>query len=167
MENIEWKDVVGFEGLYKVNNYGEIYSLYTNKKLKPSEHKDGYLIFNLRKNKKAYLMTAHRAVAMAFIENPKNLQLINHKDENKKNNFVSNLEWCDHSYNNSYNEIAKKRAISYSKTVYQYDVELNFVNKYCSVREAARQNGFSSGNIYDGCNYHKIRYGYIWSYEPL
>lgn len=82
-EQIIWKDIPGYEGLYRVNQFGEIYSLITNKKLKHSVHKDGYFIYNLHKDKKAYLMTEHRAVALCFVPNPNNLPIINHKDENK------------------------------------------------------------------------------------
>ena len=55
-----WKDIPGYEGLYQVNQWGDIYSLYTHKKLKWSLHKDGYKQYNLHKNKKSYIMTAHR-----------------------------------------------------------------------------------------------------------
>ena len=68
-----WKDIPGYEGLYQVNQWGDIYSLYTHKKLKWSLHKDGYKQYNLHKNKKSYIMTAHRSVALAFIPNPDNL----------------------------------------------------------------------------------------------
>ena len=88
-----WKDIPGYEGLYQVNQWGDIYSLYTHKKLKWSLHKDGYKQYNLHKNKKSYIMTAHRSVALAFIPNPDNLPLVNHKDENKLNCYVGNLEW--------------------------------------------------------------------------
>lgn len=89
-----WKDIPEYEGLYQVNQWGDIYSLYTHKKLKWSLHKDGYKQYNLHKNKKSYIMTAHRSVALAFIPNPDNLPLVNHKDENKLNCYVGNLEWC-------------------------------------------------------------------------
>ena len=68
-----WKDIPGFEKLYQVNQWGDIYSLYTNKKLKYSISNNGYKQYNLHKNKKAYIMTAHKAVALAFIPNPNNL----------------------------------------------------------------------------------------------
>ena len=71
--------------------------------MKWSLHKDGYKQYNLHKNKKSYIMTAHRSVALAFIPNPDNLPLVNHKDENKLNCYVGNLEWCTESYNIKYN----------------------------------------------------------------
>ena len=129
-----WKDIPGYEGLYQVNQWGDIYSLYTNKKLKWSLHKDGYKQYNLHKNKKAYIMMAHKAVALAFIPNPKNLPAVNHKDEDKSNCYFENLEWCDIAYNNTYNnrhkKIQEKELVKYGKEFYVYDSNLNLLGKF-------------------------------------
>ena len=156
-EEIIWKDIPGYEGLYLVNQWGEIYSLYTHKTLKYSLHKDGYKIYNLHKDKKPYLMTAHRAVALAFIPNPDNLPLINHKDEDKLNCYVDNLEWCDHQYNNTYNDrnikIKEKLYTKYGKEFYVYDSKLNLVGKFKGTVKFAKEHGISSGNFSSTLNY--------------
>lgn len=76
--DIVWKDIPGYEGLYQVNQWGEVYSLYTGKILKYSFSTDGYKQYNLFKDKKRRLMMAHKAVALAFIPNPENLPMVNH-----------------------------------------------------------------------------------------
>ena len=169
-----WKDVVGFEGLYKVNQWGDIWSEYTHHKLSYSWSKDGYKQYNLSKNGKKSIMTAHRAVAMAFIPNPDNLPVINHKDEDKANCYYQNLEWCTYSYNNSYNGTARKRMKNYMKPVYQYDKLGELVAIHDSMREAARSVNSPSGNVSTCCQNKKIRgkyirtvKGYVFSFEPL
>lgn len=106
MEEI-WKDIDGFEGLYQVSNFGNVMSLnYGNrgyaKKLTPKFNNSGRLWVELLKGGKRKCMLVHRLVALAFIPNPNNFPQINHKDENPKNNFAFNLEWCTQSYNNHY-----------------------------------------------------------------
>lgn len=152
-----WKDIPGYEGLYQVNQWGDIFSLYTNKKLKWSLHKDGYKQYNLHKNKKAYIMMAHRAVALAFIPNPNNLPLVNHKDENKLNCYIDNLEWCDHIYNNIYNgkneKIKEKDLKKYGKEFYVYDSNLNLLGKFKGIRKFAREHNLSFGSFSSILNY--------------
>lgn len=109
MEEI-WKPVKGYEGRYEVSNLGRVKSLggtsmfgknllqRCEKILKNTELKNGYSMVGL-KEKKFYV---HRLVAEAFLSNKDGLPCINHKDENRKNNFVENLEWCSYSYNNTY-----------------------------------------------------------------
>lgn len=96
-----WKDIEGFEGMYKISSYGDIYSYKTNKILKPIKS-HGYLKVFLYKNnsRKSYLI--HRLVAESFIPNPNNFPVINHKNENKSDNHVCNLEWCSFKYNANY-----------------------------------------------------------------
>ena len=111
----EWRPVVGYEGLYEVSNTGRVrsvdryvksksesYWLRKGKMLSPAKDKNGYLKVNLSCNGKNNIIRVHRLVAQVFIENPDNLPEINHKDEDKTNNSVDNLEWCDRKYNNNY-----------------------------------------------------------------
>ena len=162
-----WKDVVGFEGLYKVNQWGDIWSEYTHKKLKWSYHKDGYKIYNLRKDHKAYLMTAHRAVAEAFIPNPDNLPLINHKDENKENCYYKNLEWCTPKYNANYGDRNKKVSEkAHKKKVLQFTLTGEFIKEWDSLCEIERHTGFPRTNISACCRgKHKSTYGFIWKFK--
>lgn len=142
-----WKDIPGYEGLYQVNQWGEIYSLYTYKKLKYRIEKGGYKHYVLRKNKKQYKMTAHRAVALAFISNPNNYPVVNHKDENPSNCYVDNLEWCTYQYNATYNNAHIKRGNNLSKKVFQYNLNGDFIREFNSVHEVERELNFLSGNI--------------------
>ena len=111
----EWRPIEGYEGLYEVSSYGrvrsldryvktcyEAYKLHKGKILSPAKDKNGYLKVHLCCNGKHNIIRVHRLVCKAFIPNPDNLPEVNHKDEDKTNNSVDNLEWCDHSYNISY-----------------------------------------------------------------
>lgn len=98
----EWRDLKGYEGLYKVSNLGRVYSVYKQDFKQPYFDKDGYLMIGLRKEGKHKNLRLHRIIAEAFIPNPDNLPCVNHKDENKTNNTVENLEWCTPAYNNCY-----------------------------------------------------------------
>lgn len=93
------QDIRGFEGLYTVNDNGQIYSIRSNKYLKPRKDKDGYLLVNLYKEKKQYTRKVHRLVAEAFLDNPEDKAEVNHIDMNRQNNEVSNLEWVSHREN--------------------------------------------------------------------
>jgi hypothetical protein len=104
-----WRDIRGYEGLYQVSNLGSIKSLGNDKsrkeKIKKLPKSDrGYLYAHLSKNGERITVAVHRLVAIAFIGESKNYNEINHKDENKLNNNVNNLEWCDRKYNNTYGD---------------------------------------------------------------
>ena len=113
MEKEIWKDVVGWEGLYQVSNLGNVKSIsrivirknkkemYVKEKvLQPYKCSNGgYLSVPLSQNGKRFVESVHRLVAKAFIPNPKQLRDVNHKDGDKFNNKVDNLEWCSHSKN--------------------------------------------------------------------
>lgn len=107
-----WKPIIGYENLYKINNYGEVLSLRSNKILKPNNNGIGYFIIQLCKNGKRKNYLIHRLVAEHFLDNPNNLPEVNHKDEDKSNNFVNNLEWCKHKYNMNYKQLQKRQQIS-------------------------------------------------------
>jgi len=112
MENKEiWKDIPGYEGLYKVSNHGRVLSLprgkqwpsrQTHNNIRKQRIKGHYYQVNLSKDGKATWLSVHRLVAMAFIENPLNFPCVNHKDENQLNNHADNLEWCTYQYNANY-----------------------------------------------------------------
>lgn len=131
-----WKPVIGYEGFYEVSNHGRVRSVphevhvWFGKRVSPSkilnQHKNGrtdYISVCLCKNNVKRTCLVHKLVAEAFIENPDNLPQINHKDEDKSNNFVDNLEWCDAKYNNNYGtknqRTSAKNKISKCKPVAQ------------------------------------------------
>jgi hypothetical protein len=91
--------ISGYEGLYKIAKTGEIYSVLRNKTLKHQTQSNGYKTVNLWKDKKVKTCTIHRLIAQAFIPNPNNKPVINHKNLNKADNSIENLEWCSHSEN--------------------------------------------------------------------
>lgn len=162
----EWRDVVGYEGLYKVSSLGRVKSLnYRNtgkeQILKPYKNNYGYLIVNLSKGGKERRALIHRLVAHAFIPNPYNLQFVNHKDENKLNNCVENLEWCDQGYNNRYGTRTERMAKKLSKPVMCVDTCVI----YPSVHEAERDTGTHYQNIIKCCRGKRnIAGGFHWRY---
>ena len=102
-----WSVIVGFP-MYKISTFGRVKSLYTNKILKPI-NKKGYMFVTLAEDGKQYNRAIHRLVAKAFIANPNRYPMINHKDENKANNIITNLEWCDAKYNSNYGTAIERR----------------------------------------------------------
>ena len=95
-----WKECVGFPN-YQISNIGRIRN--KDKIMKPHNRWDGYYHIGLwGEDGKRHYPVIHRLVALAFLPNPQNLPLINHKDENRHNNRLDNLEWCDSSYNIRY-----------------------------------------------------------------
>lgn len=153
-----WKDIEGYEG-YQISNYGRVKSLKYGKERirKPTKDKDGYLTVTLCKQGEKKTYKVHRLVAKAFIPNVNNYLEVNHKDENKTNNTIQNLEWCTRSYNNNYGTRTEKT----SKQV--LCVETGKI--YVSTREIRRQFGFDHGCISKCCNgKRKQAYGYTWKY---
>lgn len=107
----EWKDIEGYESLYQVSTLGRVKSLarkdsrgcpLRERYLKPDTRTCGYLFVSLSKNGIVHAKTIHRLVAQAFIDNPYDYPQVNHKDEDKTNNRVENLEWCTAKYNLNY-----------------------------------------------------------------
>ena len=128
-----WKDIKGYEGVYQVSNYGNVRSLKKwdlNKRafidaktlIKPTDNGNGYDIIGLRIITKRKNFYVHRLVAEAFLDNPRNLKYVNHKDYNKKNNYVDNLEWCTQKENvaHSINHMKKPKGIIHNKTGEKY-----------------------------------------------
>ena len=181
LDGEEWRTTT-VSDRYAVSNYGRVLSYaisYPSSKrvfskgpnlVKPRINKLGYYrvsIYSGNHVSKSYLV--HRLVAMAFIPNPNNLPYINHKDENKLNNNVDNLEWCNSKYNNNYG--TRNKRMSKTKTNNTYNIksvqciETGII--YTSTREAERQTGIDNSQISAVCN-HKKNYktagGYHWKY---
>ena len=108
LANEQWRDVEGYDGMYEVSDLGRVRSLKFGKVrvMRSGKTKDGYLRVDLYRNGKYNHSLVHRLVAQAFIPNDdESKTIINHIDENKHNNKVSNLEWCTVQYNNTYNDL--------------------------------------------------------------
>lgn len=136
-----WKDIKDYEGLYQVSNLGNVKSvekiieasnqygakykcLHKERILKPTVNKDGYYRVSLSKNNKVKNYLVHRLVAETFLDNPNNYPCINHKDENKQNNYLINLEFCTVKYNTNYGNGIKKRVESRKRN----KARLNFID---------------------------------------
>lgn len=155
-----WKDIKDFEGLYQVSNEGRVRSLdhyasngrvmvlYKGQIMTPVFNRyTGYLNVKLSKNNKATTRNVHRLVAETFLDNPNTLPQVNHKDEDKTNNRVENLEFCTCSYNANYgtrNErtAMRKRGVTVNgKPVEIVDKSGNVVKEYKSATECADSMG--------------------------
>ena len=171
-----FKDIKGYEGLYQVSDWGRVKSLITDKNrrkriLKQHNRGNGYIFVVLTNNEhQSKNISVHRLVAETFLPNPENLPEVNHIDENKENNRVDNLEWCDHTYNINYGNRTKKASESnlngkLSKPILQYTKDGELVREWESQSEAQR-NGFNQGAIGACCRGEKRQYkGYIWKFK--
>ena len=194
-----WKDIEGYKGYYMVSNLGRVksvertvldnrgcYRTIPGKILKPSNNGKGYLFVTLRKDCRSKWYYVHQLVAQAFLENPLGYKELNHKNEEKSDNNVNNLEWCSRSYNLSYNGRAKKagkkagkkvseklrgRKLSeehikkMSKQVIGINKASGLVVKYSSTKEAERMTGIHHSNISACCKgKYKSAGGFVWYY---
>lgn len=169
----EWKDIPNCKG-YQASNNGKVKSIsrvvwngkgyYTipEKILKPTIHKQGYEYLNLCINGKTKRVFVHRLVAETFIDNSNNYPIINHKDENKQNNNVDNLEWCTYEYNNNY---GTHKGIN-KKKIIQLDKSDNEIKIWNSIQEASEYLSIPRNNIYCVlCRKRKSAGGYRWKYK--
>lgn len=184
-----WKDVKGYEGIYQVSNKGRIKSLSRyergrngkpcfrkEKILKGQVSQYGYRRIQLFKDSKVKFPGVHRVVAEAFIPNPENKPQVNHKDGNKLNNNVENLEWVTQSENMKHAlelglykpnvESARKKANKVRLTkVNQYDFNGNYLRSFNSVKEAAKHVGVHQSGISNNLRgVSKSAGGYVWKY---
>ena len=159
-------------GLYEISNLGRVKSLpktincwngfsnitYTmSEKILAQRKRSGYLVVGLTKDNKQSTFSIHRLVAEAFISNPKSLPCVNHKDEDKTNNCVDNLEWCNYAYNNSYGSRTKRtcRPVKCIETGIIYD----------STVQAGKSTGINRVYITNCCNNKRLSAGgYHWEY---
>lgn len=197
-----WKWIPGYEGYYMVSTHGRVKSVdrYVNGKngskclmkgkiLKPGTDKDGYKTVHLSKNGKDKTYFAHRLVALTFIPNPNNWLQVNHKDEDKTNNHVSNLEWCTLEYNINYGTRNKKQSESMKgrtfteqhkkklseakkgengKPILMFTLKGEFIKRFDCIAEANEFLGKDrrkTNIILCASGINKTAYGYIWKYE--
>lgn len=164
-----WKDIKGYVGLYQISNLGRVKSLkritvdgktIKERILKPGTDKPGYEFIILRKNNKSHNLMIHRLVAEAFIENPNKYSCVNHKDGNKLNNNVSNLEWCTYSYN-------LKHAILIGKVKNQCKITRKVTVKYDekivvfeTMSDCCKFFGYKKGWLHNQIRKHGCKFNY-------
>lgn len=193
-ELYEWRPVVGYEGLYEVNNLGEVKSLpkltrnktafwMTKERIMnnvTSTH--GYQYVTLCKDGKQERVSVHRLMGFAFLENkdPEHYDRINHKDENPENNYIhintdgtvneelSNLEWCSHQYNITYGTTKEriKRHNPRIRKVKQYTLNGEFVKEWDSIKDIHKDLGFSRSSVTATCQHKYLQTnGFVWRYS--
>lgn len=176
----EWRDIKLFEGFYQVSNFGRVRSCtrtityrngvnhrYDGTIMIPRLAGHGYVQIRLCKDNHYTHLYVHRLVAEAFIENPQNLPEVNHKDENKQNNCVDNLEWCDKTYNVNYGTGIKRavkskmeRGISRA-VVLEEEEEIRI---FPNIISAARLTGVSAQSICAYCKQGNKKWKYLESF---
>lgn len=158
-----WKDIAGYEGLYKISNLGDVYSVKRKRKLKLLNSHHGYKRIRLYTDSKSWKIYAvHRLVAAAFIPNPNNFPEVNHKDENGSNNKANNLEWCTRSYNVNYGQRNSK--------IYSAVIMLTMDNvpikEFECQSKASKEMNIRQGSISNCCRgFSKTAGGYKWRYK--
>lgn len=153
MENEIWKDIKGYEGLYRISDKGRVKSVERTVRIADNlggvrlkretimaqeTGKFGYHRVCLSKNGKGKKHLVHRLVAEAFVDNPMSYPQINHKDENKDNNAASNLEWCTAKYNSNYGSRTERTAVAKFIPVSLFDMNGKFIQDFESIKDAER-----------------------------
>lgn len=179
MEN--WRTIEGTDGNYSVSDLGNvrrnehytevtpgIINHYKEKLLKPTTESSGYLVVKLQVGKKAIAKKIHRLVAETFIQNPNNLPCVNHKDENRQNNCVNNLEWCTYKENANHGTRNERLRVASGIRVAQYTLDGKLVRIWDSISQASCYFGCkSTSSIRRVCKKEKGRHsykGFVWRY---
>ncbi len=176
---MQWRTIEGYDGYYEVSDNGNVRSLdrvvpngnYSVRKIQGrmmkltqscGRNNDGYLVVNLRRDHTAKVIPVHRLVAEAFIPNPDNLPTVNHKDGDKTNNRVDNLEWASYSENNTH-ALDTGLRLPRGNRIAQRDMSHNIIRTYRSACEAARITGIGRSMI-SHCINHRANSagGYLW-----
>jgi hypothetical protein len=162
MEVLNMKDINNFEG-YAVTEEGQVWSYKSKRFLKPRANKSGYLRVTLYKDGKAQEKYIHRLVAEAYIPNPDNKEQVNHKDEDKSNNNVNNLEWMTCKENNNHGTHNERMGKAHRKPIYCIELDRVFESQAQACKELGINAGQLSG-VLRGTTRHKTAGGYHWRY---
>lgn len=170
-----WKPIPEYEGYYEVSSMGNVRSLdsvrtmangvereYAGKVLTPSVGMDDYLVVDLSVNGKKKTCKVHRLVAEAFVPNPLNLPIVNHRNENKHDNRSSNLEWCSVKYNLRYGTTQQRRARTIGWKVRQYSADGKYIRTFVTMRAASRILKLPMSGIYQSVLTKKAYKGFLF-----
>lgn len=160
----DFHDIYGYAGLYKISPDGQVLNVQTGNLLKGNINSHGYMVFSLTKGGQKKDCKLHRLLAQTFIPNPNNYECINHKDGNKLNNSLVNLEWCTKGYNN-FHARTVLNASADEKPVCQTTMNGEFVALWASIGKAAKTMRVSPPCIADCCEGRaKSAAGFVWEY---
>ena len=161
---LEWREVKEYSN-YEVNQFGEIRHKTRRKVLKPRSNNGGYQYVNFKINGKNTNFAVHRIVANAFIPNPKGYTEINHKDYDRTNNCVDNLEWVDSSQNKQHAYLKDENKSSRGKAVIQRSKDGTYIKTFETISKAAKEMNCSIAAISNCClGRTKTSQGFLWSF---
>ena len=167
----KWKDIPGYEGLYQASNLGKIRNEKTRNILSGGIKRGYKEVILIKDNKRKYKLV-HRLIALTYIPNNSNKPQVNHKDGNKLNNNVDNLEWCTrsenmkHAYRTGLETPLYAKNNPRAKKIKQYDLNNKLIKEYYGIKEASRINNLNPRDISKCCQGKRKQVGgYIWTYS--
>ena len=161
-----WKPIIDYEGIYEINELGEVRRISTGYILKDYICHDGYKRVGLTKKGKTKSLLLHRLLALTFIPNPNNYPCINHKDEDKSNNSLDNLEWSTYKYNLNYGTRNVRANETRKKPILQYSKDGEFIREWKSVTDLKNETGMDITHVSSCCKgKRKSANGYRWKYK--
>ena len=159
----DWVELPQYRG-YLISREGQVCTKKFNRLRKPHVHKStGYTCLSIQNNGKTVSVRIHKFVALAYLPNPNNYTSINHKDRNKNNNHVDNLEWCSHSHNMY--EVVRTGRKGVMKVIQQDLITGKVLNVFHSIKHACEVTGFSHKRIKKACEGTYNTTNFVWSYQ--